>query len=378
MPTPNDLVRQVQAFAKAEAARKKLELDEYVADALKGDAEAMYAAAYEYSDSKETQRDIPHAITWYERAVQAGHPLAAHNLGWVHHNRGDSDQALMWFTRAAESGDRSAMSQLAMILEKESKSDADRAQAEAWFRKAASEGGCYHESYLAIFLHRSDPIGHAEEVVKLTLRSSEAGVSSAMYRHAEYLWAGTPVEQDRSKAEHVMRVLAGRGLENATTWLSDHGFERINKWDWIPKSSFGPVRLAQPVADYRELLELFVKEEDSVDEPTDEAEAFWDSAYYPELSVVAGKSCVVTVFTFYGHHYNVLYQGTELMGLKVEELHMLFDITDFVVEGDPYLSDAEISSAAYGVDFSIIDGEVVDLSVSLDAAHELWNEEIPS
>lgn len=64
--------------------------------------------------------NIPQAITWYERAAQAGNGEAMYNLGAIYQMGNeavpkDAEKAVEWYTKAAESGVREAMYNLGVM-----------------------------------------------------------------------------------------------------------------------------------------------------------------------------------------------------------------------------------------------------------------------
>lgn len=90
------------------------------------------------------KKDLNKARQWYEKAAQAGHPVAAVNLGAMYaHGRGvkqDYGLARKWYTVGAEKNHPVAQCNLGILYAKAQGVKQDCKKAGSWFRKAAKQG----------------------------------------------------------------------------------------------------------------------------------------------------------------------------------------------------------------------------------------------
>lgn len=86
----------------------KITIEEIIAAAEKGDAEAQCALGYCYIFGKSVAQDDKKAFEWYEKAAKQGYARAQVNLGInYHHGVGvaqDAKQAFEWYEKAAKQG----------------------------------------------------------------------------------------------------------------------------------------------------------------------------------------------------------------------------------------------------------------------------------
>ncbi|WCL53764.1 tetratricopeptide repeat protein [Gimibacter soli] len=167
----------------------------------------MFAAGIFYYDSDYAARDQAKALSWFEKAGEAGyadaqfsagivlneadaqrHEIVAGLLGDPREEQGDNvdqDQARAngWFERAAGQGHKGAQSTLANNLFNGFGQDADRTAAIAWARKAAAGGDADALTDLATYLW-DDGKGSATEMAEARsyfITADAAGVKAARY-----------------------------------------------------------------------------------------------------------------------------------------------------------------------------------------------------
>lgn len=104
------------------------------------------------------QGDIVGAMNHFERAADAGSPLAQTKLAWILDGANDDRRAVELYRAAAEQGYPSGMHGLGEMYAKGEGVAKDYAQAVAWFTKAAQAG---HAKSLRLLIdaHESGDLG---------------------------------------------------------------------------------------------------------------------------------------------------------------------------------------------------------------------------
>lgn len=111
----------------------------------RGSADAAFYAGRAYDGGIGTEQDFPQAQYWYEKAAEANHTGAIHNLASLYeHGKGtvgqDEEQAFSLYLRAVELGDRDSMSRAADMLVEGRGTLRDFEQALELYRRAALLG----------------------------------------------------------------------------------------------------------------------------------------------------------------------------------------------------------------------------------------------
>jgi TPR repeat protein len=91
----------------------------YFAAAKAGDASCQVNLANFYDDGIGVTRNRVAALYWHRRAYRSGDSCAAHNIGIVYRNEGNTRRALDWFRKAVALGDDGANLVVAKVLLKE-------------------------------------------------------------------------------------------------------------------------------------------------------------------------------------------------------------------------------------------------------------------
>ncbi|OIJ89772.1 tetratricopeptide repeat protein [Streptomyces colonosanans] len=156
------------------------------------------------------------ARTWYTHAAEAGHTSAMNNLGVLLTEQGEGDEARSWYTRAAEAGDTGAMSNLGMLLAKEGEVD----EARTWFTRAADAGNTGAMYNLGVLLAEE---GEGDEARAWYTRAAEAGHTGAMYNFG-VLFAEEG-EIDEARTWYTRAVEAGHtdAMNNLGALLAKQG-----------------------------------------------------------------------------------------------------------------------------------------------------------
>ena len=76
-----------------------------LAAAKMGESGAQVAVGYMYDNGVGTRSNKQAALYWYKRAYRRGESCAAHNIGTVWRDVGNSKRALYWFERAIRMSD---------------------------------------------------------------------------------------------------------------------------------------------------------------------------------------------------------------------------------------------------------------------------------
>ena len=93
--------------------------------------------------------DLVGAMTFFERAAEAGSALAQTRLAWILDGANEDPRAVAMYRAAAEQGYAPGMHGLGEMYAKGEGVDKDVAQAVAWFTKAADAG---HEKSLRLLI----------------------------------------------------------------------------------------------------------------------------------------------------------------------------------------------------------------------------------
>jgi TPR repeat protein len=73
--------------------------------AKNGDASAQLNLGYFYDVGLGVRKNPDKALYWYRRASKRGNRAAAHNIGTLYRDRGQTQKALAWFHRALQPND---------------------------------------------------------------------------------------------------------------------------------------------------------------------------------------------------------------------------------------------------------------------------------
>lgn len=144
--TFSDALKAYQAkdYPRALAAFQQL--------AAGGNAAAMHNLAVMLEKGTGAERNIKAAITWYERAAEAGYQKSRISLAFAHMNRRDYTNARRWFQKAAEGGHGLSYFMLGYMAANGLGRARDDATANSWYLKAAQMGVPEAQNNLAMHL----------------------------------------------------------------------------------------------------------------------------------------------------------------------------------------------------------------------------------
>jgi restriction system protein len=129
------------------------------------------------------ESDVEEAISWFQRAAEAGHVKAMGSLGTAlqrPHPKQDFERALYWLHKAADQGNISAMIKLGFTYRANGTEYANYPEAEKWFMQAAEAGDSSGMILLAkLYCQNMDKLGKA---LPWFHRAAEAG------RTDSHLW----------------------------------------------------------------------------------------------------------------------------------------------------------------------------------------------
>jgi len=171
------------------------------------------AAAFEVGYLEQRGGDLDEAERWYRRAAEGGHRSGILNLGVLLENRGDVPAALEFYQRAWELGEDRAAFNIGKIHDDNGKGDL--AKAAEWYERAAERGNGGAAYNLGHVRHdQGDPAAQ----VTAWQRAAELGHPKAAYGlGAMFRQQG---DQDRAAA-WLRRSVEEFGHQKATEMLAD-------------------------------------------------------------------------------------------------------------------------------------------------------------
>jgi TPR repeat protein len=144
------------------AAASLTPLDRLTKLAEAGNANAEFAIANRYLDSRGPTPNPVAGMLWMSRAAKQGNALAQYALGSLYQKgvgtKADSVQAMHWFEAAALQGNRKAMHDLAISYAEGLGGVRSSSEAVRWFSRAASLGYVDSQFNLAVLYERGDGV----------------------------------------------------------------------------------------------------------------------------------------------------------------------------------------------------------------------------
>ncbi len=157
------------------------------------------------------------AMSWYERAAEAGNAEAQFYLGVMYETgvRG-SDMAIAakWYRKAAEQGHVEAQTRLGILYYQGRGVPADLAEAARWYAKAA-EGGSPRAQYnLALMYERGQGVpANAAMAASLYDKASDGGIAQARLNLGSLYARGDGVKRDPQRALMWLTMATASGLK---------------------------------------------------------------------------------------------------------------------------------------------------------------------
>ncbi len=112
--------------------------------AAAGVGEAQFLMGTAFAEALGRTRDDRLAAEWYLRAAEAGHVLAAHNMGNIHFSGTgvvqDDALAVRWWMQAAQAGDAIPQFRLGEMYEHGRGVEENLESAKLWYRESARRG----------------------------------------------------------------------------------------------------------------------------------------------------------------------------------------------------------------------------------------------
>ncbi|MER7356925.1 tetratricopeptide repeat protein [Nonomuraea dietziae] len=156
-----------------------------------GHAQALYEADLDDPESLVGMADLlaeserlEEAISYYERAAEAGHPHALWRAGYFLEETGQAQRAILFYVRAAEAGESFGWTSAGLLLADNAQSDEDREQALTYCRRAVEAGD---ETSLTAMGTVLQSIGRSQEALDRYRAAVEAGDDDAVALVGELL-----------------------------------------------------------------------------------------------------------------------------------------------------------------------------------------------
>jgi TPR repeat protein len=87
-----------------------------LAAAQRGDTSVFLNLGYAYDTGRGIRKSKRKALRWYRRALAVGDSSAAHNIGTVYRDRGQTARAARWFRHAVQLGSAGSNLELGQLL----------------------------------------------------------------------------------------------------------------------------------------------------------------------------------------------------------------------------------------------------------------------
>jgi len=173
-----------------------------------------------------TEKDIPLAIEYLEKAARLGNVHAQYFLGRIYSDSDsghmNSDKAMEWLTKAADNGNSIAQYALGKLYRDGVHAAKDIEKAMELFTKAAEQNNSFAMYRLGkLYLLGEDTSKDVESAVKWLNQSAELGNQYAQYALGKLYLIGGDVSRDRDTAVRWLNLSAEQGNVYAQFFL-DH------------------------------------------------------------------------------------------------------------------------------------------------------------
>lgn len=163
-----------------------------------------------------TEKDIPAAIEYLEKAARLGNVHAQYMLGRIYSDTDsghvNSEKAVEWLTKAADSGNSMAQYALGKFYRDGTHVAKDIGKAVELFTKAAEQNNSFAVYQLGkLYLLGEDIPKDVESAVKWLTKSAELGNQYAQYALGKLYLIGRDVPRDRDAAVRWLTLSAEQG-----------------------------------------------------------------------------------------------------------------------------------------------------------------------
>lgn len=163
-----------------------------------------------------TEKDIPAAIEYLEKAARLGNVHAQYMLGRIYSDKDsghvNSEKAVEWLTKAADSGSSMAQYALGKLYRDGTHVAKDIGKAVELFTKAAEQNNSFAMYQLGkLYLLGEDVPKDVEPAVKWLTKSAELGNQYAQYALGKLYLIGRDVPRDRDAAVRWLTLSAEQG-----------------------------------------------------------------------------------------------------------------------------------------------------------------------
>jgi len=191
-----------------------------LAEAEKGDPDAMFALGWMYLKGDGVEEDKAKARRLWEKAAEKGLPEAMFNLGLMYAKgvgvKEDKAKAREWWEKAAEKGLPEAMFSLGVMYYTGGGVEVDKAKAWEWLEKAAEKGLPEAMFNLGLMYDEGDGVRvNKQEARRWLEKAAEKGLPEAMLNLGLMYAKGDGVDVDKAKARRWWKKAAEKGLPKA-------------------------------------------------------------------------------------------------------------------------------------------------------------------
>lgn len=217
-------------------------VEEIIAKANEGDAEAQADLGSYYFRGIGLPQDIGAATKWYLKAANQNNEIAQQMLGFLGDRAGQYEEATQWFRKSAEQGSAVAQREMGLRYLRGSVGlPQDYAQAAKWFRSAAEKGETTAQFHLgSMYMHGEGVEKDFATARRWYQHAAEQGHLSAQFYLGVSYDRGLAIPQDDVMAAKWFRRAADQGNGSAQYMLglayrTGHGISRdyVQSHKWL-------------------------------------------------------------------------------------------------------------------------------------------------
>jgi TPR repeat protein len=176
------------------------------------------------ADAVPVPKGYSDAMSWYQRAAEAGNPRAQYYLGLIYwrglHGPKDPKRAADWFEKAARQGHAAAQFSLGLAYQTGTGRAKDLAKAGEWYAPAARAGHIEAAYNLGVLYEGGEGVEkNAAQAAILFERAAKGGLARAQYNLGLLYSKGEGVPLDRVHAWRWLNMARQAGYDPATPAL---------------------------------------------------------------------------------------------------------------------------------------------------------------